>query len=201
MLAFLKGILAQSWGRSCLIITSGGTGYEVALPQHTFNSLPAAGEEISLYTSLVVREDAMELYGFETFEERQMFGILRSISKVGARTALAILTALRPDELRQVVMEDNIPVLNKVPGIGAKTAQHIILELKYKLASQNVIQASVVTQITPSIFTDAMAALLNLGYLEDECSAHVRKILKSEPDLDVGSVIRLALKALAQRNK
>lgn len=198
MIAFVEGTLAQSWGRSCVIITPGGTGYEIALPGHTFASLPAIGEKISFYTSLAVREDALELYGFETFEERQTFVVLRTISKVGARTALAILTIFRPQDLRQAVLDDNIPALTKVPGIGAKTAQHILLELKYKLAVSNFSAAPAGTALQPSVHSDVMAALLNLGYTEEECSVHVKDILKAEPDLDVGSAIRLALKSLAR---
>lgn len=201
MLAFLRGILAECWNHSCLVITQTGTGYEIALPGHTFSSLPEKGNEVSFYTSLAVREDALELFGFETFEERQTFNILTGISKVGSRTALAILTAFRPSELRQAVLEDNIPALTRVPGIGPKTAQHIFLELKYKLASANIGKLSQPTpnQGASGVLADTLAALLNLGYSEEECAPHARAVLKAEPDLDVGSAIRLALKALAQR--
>ena len=200
MIAFVRGILAESWNKSCLVITSAGTGYEISLPGHTFSTLPKAGEEVAFYTSLAVREDALELFGFATFEERQTFGILTQISKVGSRTALAILTVMRPCELRQAVMEDNIPALTRVPGIGAKTAQHIFLELKYKLAQANLGQgmAKVMPQAGSSVFSDTVAALINLGYSEEECAPHARAILNAEPDLDVGSAIRLALKAMSQ---
>ncbi|MDO5484639.1 MAG: Holliday junction branch migration protein RuvA, partial [Desulfovibrionaceae bacterium] len=133
MIAYLEGRLAEIWGNRCLVITEGGVGYEVALPAHTLASLPARGRTVAFYTSLVVREDAQELYGFATFEERQTFEVLVSISKVGARTAIAILSIFRPDDLRRLVLEDDVLALTRVSGIGKKTAQHVFLELKYKL--------------------------------------------------------------------
>ena len=102
MIAYLEGRLAEIWGNACLLVTEGGVGYEVALPAHTLAALPGRGEHLTLYTSLAVREDALELFGFATFEERQTFEVLVSISKVGARTALGILSIFRPDDLRRV---------------------------------------------------------------------------------------------------
>ena len=89
MIAYLEGLLAETWGTSCIVVTRGGVGYELDLPAHTMASLPGRGESVALYTSLVVREDAQQLFGFATFEERQVFEVLLTISKVGARTALA----------------------------------------------------------------------------------------------------------------
>lgn len=196
MIAYLAGTLGEIWGRSCLVLTQAGIGYQVALPDHTLAGLPSPGSPVAFYTYLAVREDAMELFGFATFEERQAFGILTGISRVGARTALAILSVFRPDSLRAAVMEDNLGALLKVPGIGQKTAQHILLELKYKLAAVATGQSG--AQQPANIYGDTLAALLNLGYSESECAMPVREILKREPDLDVGSAIRLALKALAK---
>ena len=103
MIAYLEGLLAETWGTSCIVVTRGGVGYELDLPAHTMASLPGRGESVALYTSLVVREDAQQLFGFATFEERQVFEVLLTISKVGARTALAILSlpARRPAPHRE----------------------------------------------------------------------------------------------------
>jgi len=120
MIAYLEGRLAEIWGNACLVVTQGGVGYEVALPAHTLAALPGRGEPLVLYTSLAVREDALELFGFATFEERQTFEVLVSISKVGARTALGILSIFRPDDLRRVVLEDDVLALTRVSGIGQK---------------------------------------------------------------------------------
>ena len=111
MIAYLEGLLAETWGTSCIVVTRGGVGYELDLPAHTMASLPGRGESVALYTSLVVREDAQQLFGFATFEERQVFEVLLTISKVGARTALAILSLYRPDDLRRIVLEEDVDAM------------------------------------------------------------------------------------------
>lgn len=200
MIAYLEGRLAEIWGNACLIVTASGVGYEVALPAHTLATLPGRGEPLALYTSLAVREDALELFGFATFEERQTFEVLVSISKVGARTALAILSIFRPDDLRRLVLEDDVLALTRVSGIGKKTAQHVFLELKYKLKAEDAPQAAVlaVAGRPGSVFRDALDGLANLGYAEEECAPLIKKILHEEPDLDVTGALRAALKALAR---
>ena len=200
MIAYLEGRLAEIWGNACLVVTQGGVGYEVALPAHTLAALPGRGEPLALYTSLAVREDALELFGFATFEERQTFEVLVSISKVGARTALGILSIFRPDDLRRVVLEDDVLALTRVSGIGKKTAEHVFLELKYKLKVEDVPQATVLSSgVRPgSVFRDVLDGLGNLGYEPDECAPLVKKLLLEEPDLDVTGALRAALKALAR---
>ncbi len=202
MIAYVEGRLAAVWGNSCLVVTQGGVGYEVALPGHTASSLPGKGEQVSLYTSLAVREDALELYGFATFEERQTFEVLLSISKVGARTALAILGIYGPDDLRRIVLEDDVQALTRVSGIGRKTAEHVFLELKYKLKVDDGPQAAVlVASGKPgSVFSDVLDGLVNLGYSRDACAPLVKKLLLEEPDLDVTGALRAALKNLARGN-
>lgn len=200
MIAYIEGRLAEIWGNNCLLITTGGLGYEVALPSHTVSALPGKGEFLAFYTSLIVREDAQELYGFASFEERQTFEVLVSISKVGARTALSILSIFRPDDLRRLVLEEDALALTRVSGIGKKTAQHIFLELKYKLKVDDVPQAAVLMTAgrAGSVFRDVLDALANLGYGEEECVALVKKVLHEEPDLDVTGALRTVLKALAK---
>lgn len=198
MIAYIKGILVETWDKCALVLTSGGTGYRLILPEHTLMTLPERGEEVSFYASMAVREDAIELFGFSTFEERQTFEILRTINKVGARTALAILAVYRPPELRQIVLDENIGALTKVAGIGKKTAEHVLLELKYKLPGLEMQPAISGVPDHGGVYGDVMAALANLGYGRDECSAMTRQILKEEPDLDVGGAIRKVLKLLAK---
>lgn len=200
MIAYLEGRLAETWGNACLILTAGGVGYEVAVPVHTLAALPGKGEPVALFTSLAVREDALELFGFATFEERQTFEVLVSISKVGARTALAILSIYRPEDLRRLVLEEDVLSLTRVSGIGKKTAQHIFLELKYKLKADDAPQTAVLTATggPGSVYRDVLAGLGNLGYAEEECAPLVKKILHAEPDLDVTGTLRAALKALAK---
>lgn len=196
----MKAVWPKPWGNTCLILTAGGVGYEVALPTHTLAALPGKGEPVALFTSLAVREDALELFGFATFEERQTFEVLVSISKVGARTGLAILSVYRPEDLRRLVLEEDVLSLTRVSGIGKKTAQHIFLELKYKLSVDDAPQAAVLaaTGRPGSVYRDVLAGLANLGYAEEECAPLVKKILHAEPDLDVTGTLRAALKALAK---
>ncbi|WP_297671546.1 Holliday junction branch migration protein RuvA [uncultured Desulfovibrio sp.] len=200
MIAYIEGRVAEVWGNVCLVVTQGGVGYAVALPMHTLSALPARGEQAAFYTSLAVREDALELFGFATFEERQTFEVLLSISKVGARTALAILSIYRPDDLRRIVLEDDVQALTRVSGIGKKTAEHVFLELRYKLKVEDAPQAAVlaVAGKPGSVFRDVLDGLANLGYERDECAPLVKKLLLDEPDLDVTGALRAALKALAR---
>ncbi len=198
MIAYLEGRIGETWGNFCIVMTESGVGYAVALPAHTLSHLPSKGEFASFFTSLQVREDAQELYGFETFDERQTFEILVSISKVGARTALAILSMYRPDDLRRLVFEDDMPALTRVSGIGKKTGQHIFLELKYKLKVDSLPSFAVSSSSMGSVLRDTLDGLANLGYAEEETAPLVKNILEAEPDLDVSAVLRATLKALAK---
>lgn len=202
MIAHISGRLDRSFENACIVLCSDGLGYELALPAHTLASLPAPGQQVGFYTSLAVREDALELFGFATFAERQCFEILVSISRVGARTALAILSQYRPDDLFRIVQEEDIGALSRVSGIGKKTAQHIFLELKYKLKGAPGMDAPPAGPLSggpsPIVFRDAMDGLTNLGYAEDEASRVLRGLMDDEPDLDVSGCLRKALRILGR---
>lgn len=198
MIAYLEGTILEKWEDACLILVGNGVGYEVRLPSHTWAGLPDRGGRMALHIGHVVREDAQELYGFSSFEERRTFEILLSISRVGARTALAILSLFRPDDLRRQVLDDDALSLTRVPGIGKKTAQQIFLELKYRLKAADGGSAVGVGAPRPaSVFRDVLDGLGNLGYAEEECLPVVKDVLAKEPDLDVAGALRAALKALA----
>ena len=161
--------------------------------------LPDRGGLVRFYTCLVVREDAQELFGFDSWDERQTFIVLTSISKVGARTALGILSTFRPDDLRRLVLDEDVLALTQVSGIGKKTAQHIFLELKYKLkVEDNPAAAALAVGAPGSVFKDALTGLEGLGYTESEASSVLKTVLRDEPDLDVSGALRAALKALAR---
>lgn len=200
MIAYIEGRLAEITGNACVVVTDGGVGYEVFVPGHTLSRLPEKGGRVSFFTVTEVREDALELYAFGTWDERQTFIVLTSISKVGAKTGLAILSQFRPDDLRRLVFEDDVQALTRVSGIGKKTAQHIFLELKYKLKVEDMPAAtSLIVAGTPGgVFRDALTGLANLGYGEDEASHVLKEVLHDEPDLDVGGALRAALRALAK---
>lgn len=198
MLAYLEGRLLEVWGNSCIVLTQGGVGYEVALPSHTLAHLPEKGEALRLFTSFAVREDAQELYGFESWEERRSFQLLISISKVGAKTALAILSLYRPEELRRLVMEEDVMALTRVSGIGKKTAQHILLELRYKFKAEAAPAAGGLAAPRGSLVADVLSGLSGLGYQEEEAAPVLQRVLQEEPDLDVSGALRATLKNLAR---
>lgn len=199
MIAYVEGRLAEVFDSGCIVITESGVGYELALPTHTLGVLPGRGKPVAFYTATVVREDALELFGFQTWDERQTFLILTSVSKVGARTAMAVLSTFRPDDLRRVVLEDDYLALTRVSGIGKKSAQHIFLELKYKLEGKAAVADSVLAAgASGRVAGDAVAALINLGYAEEEAIKAVRSVLETEGDLDVSGALRLALKQLGR---
>lgn len=199
MIGYVRGTILEQSEKSCLVLTSGGVGYVVHLPVPAMARLPAEGGEAAFFTELVVREDSQDLYGFETSEERQLFRVLLSIPNLGPKKSLAILSQFHPDDLRQIVIHEDIAALTRVSGIGKKTGQQVLWELKYKLAAAGA-PAVGRKAATPgrSVLQDALAGLANLGYSEEEARPILQKILDAEPDLDVSQVLREALKAIAK---
>lgn len=176
-----------------VLVDCQGVGYEVDVPMSTFYQLPPLGEPVTLLTHLSVREDAQQLFGFASAEERKTFRQLIRISGVGARTALAILSGLSVADLAQAVTLQESGRLVKVPGIGKKTAERLLLELKGKLGAE--LSATGGTAPLDDAQHDIQQALLALGYSEKEAQA----ALKNLPDgVNVSDGIRQALKALAK---
>lgn len=169
-----------------------GVGYEVDVPMSTFFQLPATGVAVTLYTHMVVREDAHLLFGFATDEERQVFRQLVRISGIGARTALAVLSGLSVSELFHAVSTQDGARLTRIPGIGKKTAERLLLELRDKLAAGREVA---VAGSAASVRSDAVNALLALGYSEKEAVAVLGKVA---PDASVQDAIRQALKLLSK---
>jgi len=175
-----------------ILVEAGGVGYEVEVPMSTFYNLPASGERVVLLTHLVVREDAHLLYGFGTEPERRAFRQLLKISGVGARTALAVLSGLSVGELIEAVAMQESGRLVKVPGIGRKTAERLLLELKGKLG--DAVSGVAVNRPKP-VASDVTNALLSLGYNDKEAQHAVKQLPEG---LSVSDGIRQALKSLAK---
>ncbi len=197
MIAYIEGRLLAADDDGCIVLTPGGVGYRVFLTAPGRAGLPAKGEELCLHCLTVVREDSLELFGFSNQDERETFEVLLAISKVGPRIGLAILSVFTPGDLRRVVAEDDPQALTIVPGVGKKSAQHIFLELKYKLKTADDGLAGAQTG-AGSVQRDAVAGLTGLGYTEDEARPAVTAALDNEPELDVAEAIRAALKHLAR---
>ena len=190
MIGRLHGRLAQK-NPPQVLVDCGGVGYEVDVPMGTFYNLPALGEPVTLLTHFVVREDAQLLYGFGSADERDAFRQLIRIAGVGPRTALAVLSGIGVADLAQAVTLQEAGRLVKVPGIGKKTAERLLLELKGKLGAD--------LQAHPGVTNDAQAdilqALMALGYNDREAAA----ALKALPaGIGVSDGIKAALKALAK---
>jgi len=192
MIGRLTGILVEKNPPQILLDVQ-GVGYEVDVPMSTFYNLPATGERVALFTHLVVREDAHLLFGFGTEHERRAFRQLLRISGVGARTALSVLSGLSVAELAQAVTMQDTGRLTKIPGIGKKTAERLLLELKDKLGAE--VTAAVGVHRAAPVMSDVLNALLSLGYSDREAVAAVKKLPQ---DLVVGDAIRQALKLLAK---
>ena len=191
MIGRLKGTLLEKAPPAILLDVS-GVGYEVDVPMSTFCTLPEAGAEVTLLTHFVVREDAMLLYGFATAAEREAFRALIRISGVGPRIALAVLSGLTVEQLASAVEAGEAGLLTRIPGIGKKTAERLILELKGKLKGAAFAGLSSAEGASRA---DIVSALGALGYSEREAMSAVKTL---PADVGVSEGIRLALKALAR---
>jgi Holliday junction DNA helicase RuvA len=176
-----------------ILVDAAGVGYEVEVPMSTFHGLPATGESVTLLTHLVVREDAHLLFGFATDSERRAFRQLLKISGVGARTALAVLSGMSVAELVEAVAAQESGRLVKVPGIGKKTAERLLLELKGKLGA-DALSGVAVNRDKPAA-SDVINALLGLGYSDKEAQLAVKHLPEG---LSISDGIRQALKSLAR---
>jgi Holliday junction DNA helicase RuvA len=190
MIGKLTGIVSDK-NPPQVIIDCGGVGYEVQVPMSTFYNLPADGHKVTLLTQFVVREDAQILYGFATSAERDAFRELVKISGVGPRTALSVLSGMDVGDLAQAVTLQESGRLMKVPGIGKKTAERLLLELKGKLGADIGAPMGAVGDAQ----SDILQALLALGYSDKEAALSLKALPKG---VGVSEGIKLALKALAK---
>jgi len=186
-----------------LLVDVQGVGYEIASPMSTFYQLPNLGEVVTLHTHMVVREDAQLLYGFASLAERSLFRILIKISGVGPKLALTILSGMNANEFIVCVQDNDAAALVRLPGVGKKTAERLIVELRDKLKDQDVDMSSAVTvgvesaPASSSPVADAVSALITLGYKATEASRMVRAV--ETTDLQTEEIIRLSLQATAKK--
>jgi len=192
MIGRLTGVLLEK-SPPQILVDVGGVAYEVDVPMSTFYNLPQTGASVTLHTHLVVREDAHLLFGFGTDAERNAFRQLLRISGVGARTALAVLSGLSVSDLQQAVSSQDAGRLVKIPGIGKKTAERLLLELRDKLEVRGSASGASVPALSPG--SDVMHALLALGYNDKEASWAVKQL---DPALPVAEAIRQCLRLLSK---
>ena len=202
MYAYIKGILTEIT-EDAIIIENQGIGYEIAVPGQVLDYLPSVGEEVKIYTYHYVREDAILLYGFLTKEDVKIFKMLIGVSGIGPKGALAILSVLSTDDLRFAILGDDAKAIPKAPGVGAKTAQRVIIELKDKLSLEDAFEQKLANQaqkaeLNPAVGVknEAILALTSLGYSQSE-ALKVLQGIEISPDDQVEDVLKMALKQMA----
>ena len=187
MFSYIKGPLAEV-SADGIVIEAGSIGWQISVPLSVLDRLPRVGEEVKIFTSFQVREDAMTLYGFLTRQDRQMFEQLLGVSGVGPKAALGILSALSPDDLRMAIISEDARAIARAPGIGPKTAKRLILDLKDKIRMEDILPgegsadlAAVPAAVTGAAGVDgaareAVEALVALGYSMTEAARAVRQV-------------------------
>lgn len=203
MIGLLRGRLLEK-SPPDLLIDVNGVGYEVQAPMTTFYSLPATGSEVTLYTHLSVSENLHQLFGFIRVRDRLLFRTLIKVSGVGPKLAISILSGMEADDIARCVRDNNIQALTKVPGIGKKTAERLVIELRDRLKNWDLPQANLTEpgnnlplQMEGDAWAEAESALLALGYKPAEASKMVARAAKSQADASSEELIRLALKSMA----
>lgn len=201
MIGRLTGNVAEKNSPNLVVLDVHGVGYEVEVPISTFSVLPSINEIFTLYIQQIVREDAILLYGFATKEEREAFRLLIKVSGIGPKSAIVILSGLSALELYQVIHDEDIIRLTKVPGIGKKTAERLILELKDKVKGKvlenGVSLESDLLEAHRNPIQEAVLALTALGYKVSEAEKMVKQIAKENMAVDV--MIKLALQAAMKK--
>ena len=202
MYSYIRGVLAEV-EENLVVVEAGGIGYNIYTTSQTFDYLPSVGEELKLYTYLQLREDAMQLYGFLTKDDLNVFKLLLGVSGIGPKGALAILSVMSTDDLRFAILGEDAKMIAKAPGIGAKTAQRVILELKDKMNLEDAFEQKLqnhTNQPLPKqasgIKNDAIQALVALGYSSTEALKTVNAVEINE-DSNVEDILKAALKNMA----
>jgi Holliday junction DNA helicase RuvA len=203
MIASLRGTLAAKEAGQC-VVEAGGVGYLVQVSTHTASSLPQAGEVVFLHTHQVVREDALMLFGFAELEEQRVFELLITVSGIGPKVALAVLSGLRPQALARAIRDEDLASLVAVPGVGRKTAERMVVDLRDKIGLLSLTsgaEPAAATRPGPlksERAQDAVAALVRLGYSATQAQDAVRNVADAEAGLSLEDLVRRALARLAK---
>lgn len=199
MISYIKGCLTEIV-EDVIIVETGGIGYHIHVPLSLLEELPPSGTEVLVYTYFQVREDAMNLYGFLTRQDLQMFKQLIGVNGIGPKGALGMLSAMRPDDLRLAILSGDAKAISRAPGIGAKTAQRVILDLKDRVHMEDMLPQVTETaggkNQAGTVGTEAIEALSALGYSNTEAVKAVRRVTITE-DMTVEDVLKTSLKHLA----
>jgi Holliday junction DNA helicase RuvA len=204
MIAFLRGKLLEK-SANTVVVDVGGVGYEVSVPLTTFYDLGDPGADVALKIHTIVREDSISLYGFMTSHEREIFTLLISVSGIGPKSAISALSGMGANEMISAIRENNIARLTAIPGVGKKTAERLVVELKDKVQSMggDVATGSKSDENGDPIpssgsIEDAVSALVNLGYQRQAAEKAVNKSAQEGTELEVQKLLRRALQLLAK---
>lgn len=193
MIAHINGRMVEK-NPTSIVVDCGGVGYQLHISLHTFSNLPQT-ENVKLFTHLLVKEDAHTLYGFVDQFEREIFRLLISVSGVGAGTARTMLSSLTPNQIKEAIALNDVATIQSVKGIGAKTAQRVILDLKDKILKVYALD-DVLSQSSNTNKNEALSALETLGFLRKQAEKACDKVIKENPDATVETIIKIALKNL-----
>jgi len=197
MISYVKGILSEKFTDS-VVVECGGFGVEIYVPEVLVKSLPAIGESVCIYTFFKVSEDALSLYGFLNRQDLDIFKKLISVSGIGAKTALGIMSVLDSFTLSQAIVSEDIKLISKAPGVGSKTAKRMILELKDKISTQDIIpreyggESKIIHTVA---YDEVLAALVVLGYKEFDAGRAI-SLVEDYENMDAESLLKQALKKL-----
>lgn len=203
MIGLLRGKLLEK-SPPDLLLDVNGVGYEVQAPMTTFYSLPGIGGEVTLYTHLSISENLHQLFGFIRVRDRSLFRTLIKVNGVGPKLAISILSGMEADDIARCVRDNNTVALTKVPGIGKKTAERLVVELKDRLKNWDLPHAALASSgdtlpltVTDDAYVEAESALIALGYKPVDASKMIAKALHLQPEATSEELIRLALKSMA----
>jgi Holliday junction DNA helicase RuvA len=201
MIGFLSGKILEK-DANTVIVDVGGVGYEVTIPLSTFYELGEVGSDVQLRIFTHVREDALQLFGFKTSRERDIYLKLISVQGIGAKSGIAMLSGMNADEIVAAIRTNNLVRLTSIPGVGKKTAERIVIELRDKIgelsAAASASSGSASDQAPDTVFDDALSALVNLGYQRNAAEKALQDASKDGAELSVQKLLRAALQKLAK---
>jgi holliday junction DNA helicase RuvA len=203
MIAYLAGKLLEK-DANLVIIDVGGVGYEVSIPLSTFYELGEIGSDVTLRVQTIVREDAFQLFGFKTLREKELFLLLISVSGIGPKSAITALSGMSADEIISAIRQNNLVRLNAIPGVGKKTAERIVIELRDKITKLSVIAGEemksegIPMSSGDAIMDDAISALTNLGYNNAAAEKALKQAMQEGTEMSVQKLLRRSLQLLAK---
>ena len=205
MIAYLSGKLLEKTANA-VIIDVGGVGYEVIIPLTTFYELGEVGSDVQLRIYTLVREDALQLFGFKTEREKQLYLKLISVQGIGAKSGITMLSGMSADEIVTAIRTDNLARLTSIPGVGKKTAERMVIELRDKLndltaqsTQERIASGGSQSDLPPdAVFDDALSALINLGYQRNAAEKALNQAVKDGTEINVQKLLRKSLQFLAK---